>query len=123
MTDASGESEGSRTAIPVTIVHDRQNGLTDDKVASMRRLSGLTDLRFRASSADPRIQIADFVAGVARKIAEDALQGRGDPSLTALLRPYVDPASVWADQGSWSMLDPAGSTGSGPTVGSGAAAS
>ncbi|MDH6622390.1 hypothetical protein M2271_000177 [Streptomyces sp. LBL] len=26
------------------------------------------------------------------------LNGRGDPPLTALLRPYVDRASVWGDE-------------------------
>jgi hypothetical protein len=56
------------------------------------------------SRLDPRVQLADFLAGIARKIASDELNGRGDPALTALLRPYVDPASVWGDERSWALL-------------------
>lgn len=64
-------------------------------------LSGLT---LADSRRDPRVQVADVPAGAARKIASDELNGRGDPELTALLRPYVDPSSVWGDEPSWSRL-------------------
>jgi hypothetical protein len=50
------------------------------------------------------VQVADFLAGIARKIASDELNGRGDPVLTALLRPYVDPDSVWGDARSGALL-------------------
>jgi hypothetical protein len=50
--------------------------------------------------------VADFLAGVARKIASDQLRGNDDPELTALLRPYVDPLSVWGDAASWARLAP-----------------
>jgi hypothetical protein len=50
------------------------------------------------SRTDPRVQVADLLAGVARKVAADELLGRSDPDLTALLRPYVDPASRWCQQ-------------------------
>ena len=30
----------------------------------------------------------------------------GDTELTALLRPYIDPYSIWADDVSWSQLAP-----------------
>jgi hypothetical protein len=52
------------------------------------------------------VQVADFLAGTARRIAEDALTGNGDAELTAMLRPYLDPASVWGDSTSWTALDP-----------------
>jgi hypothetical protein len=60
----------------------------------------LTGLRFVDSRTDPRVQVADFVAGVARKAASEVLDDRGDAGLTALLGPYPDPFSIWgADAG------------------------
>lgn len=41
------------------------------------------------------MQLADFLAGIARKIASDELNGLDDPALTALLRPYTGPRAVW----------------------------
>jgi hypothetical protein len=58
------------------------------------------------SRTDPRVQVADLLAGVARKVASDELLGRHDPDLTALLQPYVDPASRWCRQ----LADPNGRT-------------
>lgn len=55
------------------------------------------------------MQIADFLAGVARKIASDELNGNGDAELTSLLRPYVDVLSIWGDDRSWSLLRPTSS--------------
>lgn len=95
---------------PVAVVHDRQTAFTDARVAQLKallnasqptvlrsaprgRLAGLT---FVDSRSDPRIQVADVLAGAARKIASDALEGHGDAELTALLRPYLDPSSIWA---------------------------
>lgn len=94
----------------VHVVHDRQNSLTEERIARLgaclapdRRPAGL---RLAESRHDPRIQLADFLAGVARKVASDELAGRGDLVLTGLLRPYVDPLSVWGDDRSWSRLGP-----------------
>ncbi|MFJ6571842.1 hypothetical protein ACIQNU_31000 [Streptomyces sp. NPDC091292] len=89
---------------PVTLVHDRQNMLTDERVAWLRSALPLAGLRLVASWSDPRVQLADFLAGVARKLASDELNDRGDPELTALLRPHVDPLSLWADGRSGSLL-------------------
>lgn len=94
----------SRHGNPVSVIHDQQNSLTDERIAWLREFSNsqhvrLAGLTLVASSSDPRVQLADFLAGVARKIASDELNHRGDPELTALLRPYVDPSSVWADDG------------------------
>ncbi|MFD9894479.1 DUF3800 domain-containing protein [Amycolatopsis sp. NPDC059027] len=95
---------------PVSVVHDEQLVLTPERVARIEEIlddpalarftSGarLAALRFVDSRSDPRVQIADFLAGVARKIASDELAGRGDAELTALLRPYTDPFSLWDDE-------------------------
>jgi hypothetical protein len=91
---------------PVAIVHDEQPALTGQRVAHLKANGRLTDLRFVDSRADPRVQVADFLAGVARKIASNELNGRGDAVLTALLRPYVDRRSVWGDDRSWAVLGP-----------------
>ena len=105
---------------PVSIVHDQQNTLSAERIAQLKELIGkgppvpdysprsrLTSLSLVASHADPRVQIADILAGVARKIASDELNDRGDAELTALLRPYVDSSSIWGDDRSWSLLGPA----------------
>jgi hypothetical protein len=63
-------------------------------------------VRLVDSRADHRVQVADFLAGAAWRIAADELRGRGDTELTALLRPYIDPYSIWADDVSWSQLGP-----------------
>jgi hypothetical protein len=56
----------------------------------------LTDIRLVDSSREPRVQIADFVAGIARRLASDQLQDHADPEISALLSPLVDHESVWA---------------------------
>lgn len=105
----------------VAVVHDYQSALTPDRVVRLQELfkrpepqyaryaprGRLASLVLVDSISDPRVQVADFLAGVARKIAEEELGGRGDSELTQLLRPYVDAASVWADERSWSRLAPA----------------
>jgi hypothetical protein len=87
---------------PVAIIHDRQNTLSQDRVAQIR-MSGLTLVD---SFSDPRVQVADFLAGTARKIASEELNGRGDAELTALLPPFMDAMSIWGDDRSWSRLAP-----------------
>lgn len=91
---------------PVTIVHDRQKTLSPDRIAHLTDLLGprLGGLRFVVARSDPRVQVADILAGVARKLATDELHGRGDPQLTALLRQFLDPFSIWGDDRSWSRL-------------------
>jgi hypothetical protein len=101
----------SEGGTPVWIVHDEHTTLTVERIAQLKerlcdprpRLAGL---RLVDSRADARVQVADFLAGVARKIASDELNDRGDAQLTALLRPYVDPWSTWAHDRSWSLLGP-----------------
>jgi hypothetical protein len=92
---------------PVSVIHDRQTTLTDERIAQLRELLSerrLAGLRLIESRLDARVQVGDVMAGVARKIASDELAGRGDPQLTALLRPYVDARSIWGDDRSWALL-------------------
>ncbi|GIH03965.1 hypothetical protein Rhe02_20320 [Rhizocola hellebori] len=99
----------SRGLHPVAVVHDEQSALTERRMRLLEQILAAPPLEliqlpahghflhFRQtdSRTDPRVQVADLLAGVARKIASDELAGRSDPQLTALLRPYLDPASRW----------------------------
>jgi Protein of unknown function (DUF3800) len=91
-------SAGTRA---VSVVHDEHRTLREAGLGHLDVLCGvngsLVGIRFVDSRDDPRVQIADFLAGAARRIASDALNDRPDPVLCALLLPYLDPTSVWAD--------------------------
>jgi hypothetical protein len=89
---------------PVVIAHDRQTTLSPERIAWLRRDERLAGLELVGSFSNPRVQVADFLAGVARKIASDQLRGDDDAELTALIRPYLDPMSVWSDAASWTRL-------------------
>lgn len=93
---------------PVAVVHDEQLSLTVERITQLKESCSprgqLASLRLVDSRSDPRVQVADFLAGVARKIASEELNHRGDAQLTALLRPYVDLFSIWGDDRSWSLL-------------------
>ena len=91
----------------VSIIHDEQSTITDGLINELKRAwPALISVRLVDSMDDARVQVADFLAGVARRIAEDTLTGAGDAELTTLLQPYVDPQSVWGDSGSWATLEP-----------------
>jgi hypothetical protein len=94
----------------ISVVHDDQSAVTPERVAAIAAGTGLVEVTLVDSRTDPRVQVADLLAGVARRVATDQLTGRAHPDdeLTALLRPTVDPASTWADPGSWSALSPTG---------------
>jgi hypothetical protein len=87
----------SADGTPVALVHDEQLALTGERVLQLKGTLGhrLAGVRFVDSRSDARVQVADFLAGVARRIASDALNGRGDPRLTGLLESFVDKDSVW----------------------------
>jgi hypothetical protein len=89
---------------PVVIAHDRQTTLSPERIAWLRLDERLAELELVGSFSNPRIQVADFLAGVARKIASDQLRGEDDAELTALIQPYLDPLSVWSDAASWTRL-------------------
>ncbi|MER6561250.1 hypothetical protein ABT300_26655 [Streptomyces sp. NPDC001027] len=96
---------------PVRLAHDRQNMLTPERITwiedeARRRGIRLAGLRLVVSRSDARVQLADFLAGIARRIASDELNERGDPALSTLLRPYTGPTAVWGDERSWVRLGP-----------------
>jgi hypothetical protein len=90
----------------VRIVHDETNTLTGERRAYLHKVLGpaLVALRMVDSQDDPRVQLADYLAGVARKLASEARNGRADTELVTLLRPYVDATSTWGDPMSGDML-------------------
>jgi len=102
----------SRGKHPVAVIHDEQSALTERRMRRLEQVLAAPPLelirlpaqgrfiQFRQvdSRTNPRVQVADLLAGVARKVAADELLGRSDPDLIALLRPYIDPASRWCDQ-------------------------
>ena len=85
------------------IVHDEQSALTPWRVAEIEgRLAEqhprhVLDLVRVDSRDDPRVQVADLVAGIARRAGSGVLAGRPDPALVELVHPLVDPGSVWFD--------------------------
>src|SRR5690606_7577665 len=93
------------------LIHDQQNTLSAPRIRHLSATLGgpLAGLALVDSTSDPRVQVADMIAGIARKIASDELNGGGDPRLAALIRPYVAATSIWGDRSSWSRL--AGSAG------------
>jgi hypothetical protein len=87
----------------ISVIHDEQSALTPERIADIATAYAashpgrqLTDIRLVDSSREPRVQIADFVAGIARRLASDQLQDHADPEISALLSPLVDHESVWA---------------------------
>ncbi|WP_105973100.1 hypothetical protein [Streptomyces geranii] len=92
----------------VVLVHDRQNMLTDERIEWLKETARIDGLRLVVARDDTRVQLADFLAGIARSVASHELNGRGDATLTALLRPYVDCGrawgSVWGDERSGERL-------------------
>ncbi len=86
---------------PVTLVHDEQQALTPRRIAHVRDLlercgdgtGPLVDVRLVDSRSDARVQLADLLAGAARRIAENQLDGRPDAELLSMLEPYVDPCT------------------------------
>jgi hypothetical protein len=103
---------------PIVIVHDEHNSLTNVRIEHLMAIlemknrmasrcspsTQLVGVRLVDSRSDARVQLADFLAGVARKISSDELNQRGDKALTELLRPYVDRSSIWGDDRSWSLF-------------------
>ncbi|NUT36732.1 MAG: hypothetical protein HOV79_27065 [Hamadaea sp.] len=89
---------------PVVIAHHRQTTLSEQRLAQLSGRAEFGGLRHADSFTDMRVQLADLVAGAARKLAADELNGRAEPELTDLLRPYADPASIWGDQRSAERL-------------------
>jgi hypothetical protein len=88
----------------LSVVHDEQSALTPERIADIAMAFAashpghrLTGVQLVDSSREPRVQIADFVAGIARRVASDQLHGRADPEIAALLSPLIEHESVWVD--------------------------
>jgi hypothetical protein len=89
----------------LSVVHDEQSALTPERITDIatafaagdRPGHRLTEVRFVDSRREPRVQLADFVAGIARRLATDELKGRADPEIITLLGPLIDHESVWAE--------------------------
>lgn len=106
-----------RTRRPIRVVHDRQDALTPGRTAELIAQLRNPPLEFRrfapptplvdvvqvASESDPRVQVADLVAGIAQQVAGSELEGHAD-SRTKSLRPFVQADSLWADETSWAAL-------------------
>ena len=88
---------------PLWVVHDVQATLTDAAIRTAvgSRADGSSELlegiSFVDSQDDPRVQLADFLAGASRRIASQVLAGQADPGLVDLISPYVSPRSTWLD--------------------------
>ena len=88
----------------LSVVHDEQSALTPERTADIATAFAtsqpghqLTEVRLVDSRREPRVQLADFVAGIARRLAADELKGRVDPEIITLLRPLIDHESVWVE--------------------------
>lgn len=104
-----------RTRRPVLVIHDTYARLTAARVATMidalarphaslRRFAppvALAAVDLADSKDDPRVQVADLLAGLARRDATMALLG---DHRDASIRPFVGPNSLWSDDPSWTAL-------------------
>ncbi|MEU3643596.1 NAD-dependent protein deacetylase of SIR2 family [Lentzea sp. NPDC034063] len=81
---------------PVSIVHDQQLSLTDGRIRQLKKLAPrLQCLTLVDSQYDARVQVADFLAGIARRVAEEELNGRPDREVIELLMPFVVGPRMW----------------------------
>ncbi|USX55925.1 NAD-dependent protein deacetylase of SIR2 family [Lentzea sp. HUAS12] len=81
---------------PVSIVHDQQLSLTDGRIRQLKELAPrLESLVLADSQFDARVQVADFLAGIARRVAEEELHGRPDREVIELLMPFVVGPGMW----------------------------
>ncbi|MEV6718606.1 DUF3800 domain-containing protein [Lentzea sp. NPDC051208] len=81
---------------PVSIVHDQQLSLTAGRIQRLRELAPrLESLTLVDSQHDARVQVADFLAGIARRVAEEELNGKPDREAIELLMPYVVGPTMW----------------------------
>jgi hypothetical protein len=94
----------SSHAQTISVVHDEQSALTPERTADIAKTLAasrpgrqLIDVRLVDSRGDARVQLADFVAGIARRLASEGLKGCPDAELLTLLSPLIDPESVWVD--------------------------
>jgi hypothetical protein len=85
----------------VHVVHDEQSVLTPARISAIadelasscpgRRMAGFTRVDSRD---DPRVQLADLVAGVVRRVLEDQLSGGGSPPAVPIAHLVTDESPV-----------------------------
>lgn len=81
----------------VVLVHDEQSALTRHRIARIQQVlnthqhTALEAVVMVDSRTDPRVQLADLLAGTARRLA---ITPAAD-ELTGLLSPYVVPTPLW----------------------------
>ena len=62
---------------PVSIVHDQQLSLTDGRIRQLKKMAPrLESLTLVDSQYDARVQVADFLAGIARRVAGSPCRSR-----------------------------------------------
>lgn len=94
---------------PIDLVHDDAKELTPAKIAWAKRAlahpedvapsrlglaSELVDVQLVDSRSDPRVQVADLIAGIARVVGESLTREQQHP-LSQNLLPMVSGASLW----------------------------
>ena len=99
-------------SVVVDVVHDEHRTLREAGLDRLRRLCApvglLGEVRFVDSRDDALVNLADFLAGTARRVASQVLAGRGAEvaELVELVRPFVGAGSTWGDRRSWAVLAP-----------------
>jgi hypothetical protein len=133
-SDGSGREDGLRTLDPlipavmetarawyestgrsISMVHDRQSLLTDEMCAILISAGNRPhpDFPFKVpikaivqadSRDDPRIQIADIVAGVGTLAGRSVLDGNVGTAVRQAIQPALIESSLWGDSESWRQL-------------------
>lgn len=109
---------GERSGKDVVVIHDQAKVLTPEMIESLKHhlphpeivapslADGsvvVKDVQLVDSKSDPRVQVADLLAGIGRTVTEAALRGIAHP-LAADLQQMIDPLSMWGDIQSWLLL-------------------
>ncbi len=114
---ATVRSWGSISGRPVEVVHDATKELTPVKIEWVKQFLShpegvapsrqglaceLTDVRLVDSKEDPRVQVADLLAGTGRIVGESMVSEHQHP-LSPSLIPMVSGASLWPIPGNMNV--------------------
>lgn len=103
------------TGRPIRLIHDRQAVLTAETRGVLQRLGNcplpefplvvpIHGIALVDSRDDPRIQVADIVAGLGSLAGTTALSGQLDDTVADAVRPAIIANSLWGDDASWRRL-------------------
>lgn len=103
------------TDLPIQLIHDRQGVLTVATRDVLKQLGAhphpefpfavpLQGIELVDSRDDPRVQVADLVAGLGCSAGREALRGKLNDSVADVVRPAIAAKSLWADDVSWQRL-------------------